>query len=222
MSRFYQREYIPEDRPTTIRVTPILPADQQPDELSVFETVAGILQTEASRIARNLLADQIVTRPNSLANASGWLQMTNIENSAHAHTEDVLISDLDVFTLLDLFDRAHSESNPNLTVYSVYWEFWVNPQSVLLGGARLASSKDGTCIISNKIYEYNQIRVGCSAVCCAVFLIKTLPEYRNINNQIKRPSSHKKIYDIAMELQNEFGIFKINIRLGNRNSSNST
>jgi hypothetical protein len=203
MSRFYQREYIPEDRPTTIRVTPVLPANQQPDEYAVFETVASILQTEALRIARSLVQDRIVTRNNLLANASGWLQMSNIENSAHAHTEDVLISDLDVFTLLDLFDRAHSESNPDLTVYSVRWEFWVNPQSVLLGGARLASSKDGTCIVANKIYEYNQIRAGCAAVCCAIHLIKILPEYRALHNQLNRASSHKRIYDLAISLQTE-------------------
>jgi hypothetical protein len=175
------------------------------DEHAVFETVAAILQREATQIARSLVQDRIVTRNNILANARGWLQMTNIENNAHAHTEDVLISDLDVFTLYDLFDRVHSESNPDLTVYSVRWEFWVNPQSVLLGGARLASKTDGTCDISNKIYEYNQIRAGCAAVCCALFLIKTLPEYRALNNQIKRPTAHRKIYDLAIKIQDQLG-----------------
>lgn len=215
MSRFYQREYIPEDRPTTIRVTPILPANQQANEYAVFETVAEILQTEARRIARGLVQDQIVTRNNLFANASGWLQMTNIENNAHAHTEDVRIADLDVFALLDLFDRVHSESNPDLTVYSVRWEFWVNPQSVLLGGARLASSKDGTCIIANKIYEFNQVRAGCAAVCCAIFLIKTLPEHRALNNHLKRSTSYRKIYDIALQLQTDLGNIIIKNRMDN-------
>lgn len=205
MSRFYQREFIPEDRPTTIRVTPILPADQMPDEHSVFETVALILQNGARLIARNLLQSNVVMRDNM--NADGWVQMTNIENNQHAHTENVRIEDLDVFTLYDLFDRVHSESNPDLTVYSVRWEFWVNPQSVLLGGARLATSKDGTCIMSNKLYEYNQIRAGCAAVCCAIFLIKTLPEHRALNAKISRATSHRKIYDIALQLQTDLGIF---------------
>jgi hypothetical protein len=212
MSRFYQRERIPEDRPTTIRVTPILPADQQADELAVFETVAEILQTEARQIAGRILSDQIVTTniPNT---ASGYLQMTNIENNQHAHVEDLLISDLDVFALLDLFDRVRAESNPNLTVYSVRWEFWVNPSSVILGGARLASSKDGTCIVSNKIYEYNQIRAGCAAVCCAIHLIKTFPQYATLKHNLNRPTSHKKIYDIAINIQNELRNPNINNRM---------
>lgn len=217
MSRSYQREFIPEDRPTTIRVTPILPADQQADDHAVFETVAGILQTGAIQIAQSINQDQLVTRNNILANADGYLQMTNIENNSHAHTENVRIADLDVFALLDLFDRVHAESNPNLTVYSVRWEFWVNPQSVLLGGARRASQKDGTCMIANKIYEYNQIRAGCAAVCCALFLIKKLPQYQSLNNHIKRPTSHRKIYDIAINLQDELRNPIFNIRMANRN-----
>lgn len=203
MSRFFQREFIPVDRPTTIRVRPLLPADQMPDEHATFENIAAILQDGAREIARNLGPGQIVTRNNLLQNANGFLQMTNIENNNHAHIEGVRIENLDIFTLYDLFDRAHAESNPDLSVYTVYWDFWVNPQSVLLGGARLAAQKDGTCKIANKLYEFNQIRAGCAAVCCAIHLIKTLPEHQSINNQINRPSSHRKIYDLALTIQNE-------------------
>lgn len=215
MANYFYRELIPEINPTTIRVTPILPADQMPDEHAVFETVAQILFTQSLSIARNLSQGQMVTRAQLLSNATGWLQMTNTDNNAHAHVENIRLSDLDVFALYDLFDRVHAESNPDLSVYTVQWEFWVNPQSVVLGGARLGLQRDGTCDISNKIYEYDGTRAGCAAVCAAVFLIKQLPEHRALNNQIKRPTAHRKIYNLALKLQDDLGTFISKHRLVN-------
>jgi len=203
MSNYFYREFIPDNRPTTIRVTPILPGDQRPDEHTVFETVAGILYRESLQIARSFVNDRMITRNQLLSTARGYLQMTNIENNAHAHTADMLISDLDVFALYDLFDRVHAESNPDLTVYSVRWEFWVNPNSIRVGGARLGSTENGTCNISNQVYEYDQIRAGCAAVCCTIFRIKKELEFRNLSRNLQRKSSHRKIYDLAIELQTD-------------------
>jgi hypothetical protein len=206
MANNFYRELIPVDLPTTIRVTPILPADQMPDELAVFETVAAILQTEAMAIARNLTNGQIVTRNSLQRTARGYLQMTNINNNQHAHMADLLVSDLDVFTLMDLFDRVHAESNPDLTVYSVRWEFWVNPQSVVVGAARLGTTKNGTCDLSNKVYEFDNIRAGCAAICAMIFLIKKEPTHAALLKNIRRATSHRKIYDLAITLQDQLGI----------------
>lgn len=215
MSNAFYRELIPANRPTTIRVTPILPADQMPDEHAVFDTVAAILYSEALGIARSLTPAQIVTRRNILTNATGYLQMTNTENNAHAHVSDIRLADLDVFALYDLFDRVHSESNPDLSIYTVRWEFWVNPQSVVLGGARLGITKTGTCTYANKVYEYDSIRAGCASVCSAIFLIKKLPEYASLNKNITRNTSHRKIFDIAIKLQDELSNSFTNSRLDN-------
>ena len=213
MANYFYRELIPQPNPTTIRVQPILPANQMPDEYSTFETIAGILRVNAFQIARSLYqGNQILTR-NQIQNATGWLQMRNIDNNSHAHVENLRLGDLDIFALYDLFDRVHAESNPDLTVYSVIWEFWVNPQSLQFGGARGAPDLDFTCRIANKIYEYDMIRAGCAAVAAAVFLVKRLPEHSALNNQIKRPSSQKRIFDIALALQDKLGNLYSNFRL---------
>lgn len=213
MTNNFFREFLPSERPTTIRIRPILPADQMPDEAGMFDTIAGLLFSGAVQIARNLASNQVVTRQRILENASGYLQMTNIDNNAHAHVEDLRLQDLDVFALLDLFDSVRSGSNPDLTIYTVEWQFWVNPQSVQFGGARLGQQRDGTCKHSNTVYEFNGIRAGCGAVCAAIFLIKHLPQYASINNNINRPSSKRKIFDIAMQLQETLGKLNSNNRL---------
>jgi hypothetical protein len=205
MANSFFREFLPSERPTTIRIRPILPADQLPDEAGMFDTIAGLLFSGAAQIARNLASNQVVTRNRLLENATGYLQMTNIDNDAHAHVEDLRLEDLDVFALLDLFDSVRSGSNPDLTIYTVQWQYWVNPQSVQFGGARLAQQRDGTCKHSNTVYEFNGVRAGCGAVCAAVFLIKHLPEHFALNNQLNRPSSKRKIFDIAMQLQDTLG-----------------
>ena len=203
MSNYFYREFVPINRPTTIRVRPIFPADQMPDEHAVFDTVASILQREALQIARSYEHNGRMTRNLLLATASGYLQMTNINNNAHAHLEDVMIRDLDIFILQDLFDRAHAESNPDLTVYTVQWEFWVNPNSVRIGAARKGKTENGTCTISNQLYEYDQVRAGCAAVCCALFRIRKEPQYASLSSNLMRKSSHRKIYNIAMEIQTD-------------------
>jgi hypothetical protein len=129
------------------------------------------------------------------------------------------LGDLDVFTLYDLFDRVAAESNPDLTVYSVQWEYWVNPQSLQFGADFTNKSIDFTCKVSNKLYEYDQIRAGCAAIVCAVFLIKHLPEHRSLNKNIQRKTSHRKIYDLSITLQDELGILSLNKRLDIRNFS---
>jgi len=206
MSNYFYRELVPEANPTTIRVQPILPADQMPDEHSTFETIASILRVNAFQIARSLYrGNQILTR-NVIQNATGWLQMRNINNNSHAHVENIRLGDLDIFALYDLFERVHAESNPDLTVYSVIWEFWVNPQSLQFGAARGGPDMEFTCRVANKIYEYDMIRAGCAAVVTALFLIKRLPEHANLNHHIKRPTSHRKIFDIAIALEDKLGI----------------
>jgi hypothetical protein len=213
MSNYFYRELIPQPNPTTIRVQPILPANQMPDEYTTFETIAGILRVNAFQIARSLYqGNQILTR-NQIQNATGWLQMRNIDNNSHAHVENLRLGDLDIFALYDLFDRVHAESNPDLTVYSVIWEFWVNPQSLQFGGARGGPDLDYTCKIANRIYEYDTVRAGCAAVAATVFLVKRLPEHTTLNHHIKRPSSHRKIYDLAMTLQDKLGTLHSNSRL---------
>lgn len=205
MSNYFYRELVPQNRPTTIRVTPILPANQMPDELTTFETIAAILYREAVQIARSI-STQMITRQNLLANARGFLQMTNIDNNSHAHTADILISDLDVFALYDLFDRVSAESNPDLSVYTVRWEFWVNPASINVGGARIGKTENGTCNISNQIYEFGGVRAGCAAVCCTVFRIKKESVFSALCKNIQRRTAHRKIFDLAIALQDKLGM----------------
>lgn len=210
MANNFRVEFIPPDNPSTVRVTPMLPANQMPDELGMFGNIAMILRREARNIAQRQVGN-VVTNSQRVLRATGkylltigYLQMINIDNNAHAHIADLQIQELDAFKLAELFNRAHSESNPDLTVYTVEWEFWVNPISLTYGSGRLAKPMDHTCDIANRTYEYDGVQAGCAAICVAVFLVKHEPEFRALNNQIRRKTSHKRIYDLAIQKQNEF------------------
>lgn len=196
-------EFIPAEAPVTVRVTPILPADQMPDEMAMFEYIAMILRRESIIIAQRLSNRQI-PRDQLLSRANGYLQMINVDNNSHAHIADLPLRDLNILSLMELFDRAHSESNPDLTIYTVEWSFWVNPESVSFGGSA-GKPLNNTCEIANKNYEFDNIKVGCAAICATIFRIKHEPQFHNLNHNIKRKSAHRKIYDLAMELQNKLG-----------------
>jgi hypothetical protein len=201
MADNFYREFIPNDRPRTVLVRPILTADQPVAEEQLVQTIASILQQGAIQIATSI--NPITPLPIIMANATGYLQMRNMDNTAHAHLANVPLLEINPAKLWELFGNATTNgSNPDLTVYTVEWDFWVNPNTVITGGFR-GKALDHTCQRSNKTYAYDGVEAGCAAICAAVFLIKTLPEHAALRNQLGRKTSDRRIFDIAIALQDK-------------------
>jgi hypothetical protein len=72
MANNFRVEFIPPDNPSTVRVTPMLPANQMPDELGMFGNIAMILRREARIIAQRQIND-VVTNSQRVLRATGKL-----------------------------------------------------------------------------------------------------------------------------------------------------
>jgi hypothetical protein len=89
--------------PNTIQVTPVVRGGATYDEEAAFSLIATALQSAVINAIRNYNPrfSEI-----SLGNINGILQMHNIHDYKHAHTEDVNLNTFGVKEIHDIFERV--------------------------------------------------------------------------------------------------------------------
>ena len=114
--------------PDTISITPIKRGGILYDEEQTFMEIAKTLQsTVIDAITKFIPAFS----QNSLGNVNGILQMNNINDYRHAHTEDVNLGKFGTDDIQDIFERVVGYGE--ITIYDVSFSFWINPLSLKEG-----------------------------------------------------------------------------------------
>lgn len=205
---FYYDQY-PEERSRTFEISPALPANEMPQEERMLILIANELRTMVARQVQQEFGWPMNT---ILDTVEGYLQMQNTEDDRHAHTEDLRLRDLNVETLLEIFERVlASGSNPDLSIYQVKWQYWINSASLNVGRGRLAPGcKIGTHSLTNKnlSIEINgvQQKLGCAVVALFCFLVLKTNVYGNtLKNNLGRKNREKQMCSKIWDLQNELG-----------------
>lgn len=123
-----------QQRPKEIIIRPIRRAGARffDDQINAFERMATVLRRAVLQAVRpfflNLNDNQIKRRVN------GNLIMRNF-GTGQAIRSNTTLGALDETEFEDLFQRPiTSGSNPDLSIYDVYWAFWINPNSYIAGG----------------------------------------------------------------------------------------
>jgi hypothetical protein len=134
-------------RPDTVTITPTARGGTMISEAQVFTQIGDALRSAIYQELRPYR--QLWTRNNLRRNVTGILQMNNRDDSRHAHTEDLEVSNINFSSIQEIFYKATGTgSNPDLTIYNVEFVFWINPLSFDSGrGKSWSLSTQGT--ISN-------------------------------------------------------------------------
>jgi len=114
--------------PDTITITPTARGGIMISEARVFTQVGDALRAAIYQELRPYR--QLWTNNNLRRNVTGILQMNNIDDSRHAHTEDIEVSNINFEAIQEIFFKATGAgSNPDLTIYNVEFTYWINPLS---------------------------------------------------------------------------------------------
>jgi hypothetical protein len=203
---FYYEQY-PVERARTFEISPALPANEMPDEERMLIMIARELRT---MVVNQIQQEFGWSLNQTLDTVQGYLQMQNVEDDRHAHTEDLNLRDLNVESLLEIFQRVlQSGSNPDLSIYQVKWQYWINSASLNIGRGRLAvGAKVGTHGLSNKNLSVDidgeNIKLGCASVALFTFLVLKTDTYGTAMRKVIGVKNREKQMCLKIwELQNE-------------------
>lgn len=194
----------PNGTPHTITIAPLQRGGDDVTEDQVFSTIADAIR---SRVLLALFPFRhLWTNSNIRRNVTGIIQMTNIGDSRHAHTDDLAIADLSTNTIADLFHRATGAgSNPNLSIYSVEFSYWVNPLSYQVGrGETLKKRAIGMHKTTMKTPQIEgRPIVNCAAASLTFLLAKQGHYGETFKINISQPREKKRWVDLSLELMNQ-------------------
>ena len=114
--------------PNTIQVTPVVRGGATYDEEAAFALITNALHSAVINAVRehNSNFSQM-----SLGNVNGILQMHNIHDYKHAHTENVNLNTFGVHEVHEIFERVLEYGD--ISIFDVSFSFWINPLSLREG-----------------------------------------------------------------------------------------
>lgn len=191
----------PDGTPHTITITPVRRAGEEVTEDQVFTTVADALQSRvltALHPFRQLWNGRTIRRT-----VTGILQMTNIDDSRHAHTEDLNLVDMNSRVIADIFHRASGAgSNPHLSIYSVEFSYWINPLSYQTGRGEATILR--TIGLYKPTLKTPQVEgmptVNCAAASLAFLLGKEGFYGESFCDHVSQPRKKKQWCRIALDI----------------------
>ena len=177
----------------TVTVTPISPAGANVDILQVINAISTTLHAaviDALRPATN----------NQISRVVGNLQMNNIHNTMHTHTERVRVTDINTNLINEIFDRAtHAESNPDIDINDVEWTYYITP-GITVG--RKCGPAPGVAKLTTMPVTYNGYTPGCLSVALSYALIMAGEKGETAKRQTK-DNRVKHLVTFAKELSIE-------------------
>ena len=114
--------------PDIVSVTPIHRGGQSYDEDEIFERIASDLQ---SAVIDAITKFNPYFSPSNFGHINGILQMNNLNDYRHAHTEDVNLAGFGVKDVLAIFERVVGYGE--ISIFDVSFSFWINPLSLKEG-----------------------------------------------------------------------------------------
>ena len=114
--------------PDTVQLTPIKRGGRNYDEEEVFMQIAKSLQSTVIKAVMDFVP---AMSHNLVRNTNGILQMNNINDYRHAHTEDLTLGELSVQDIQDIFERVVQYGE--ISIFDVSFAFWINPLSLKIG-----------------------------------------------------------------------------------------
>ena len=186
--------------PDTVTVSPLRRAGRFYSDIQIMDRIAGALQSAtiaAIRRHRPGLTDIMLNR------IDGILQMQNINDWKHAHTEDVLLSRFNRSTISEIFTRAQTAgSDAKITIHDVSFSFWINPLSIRSGRGN-DKNKRGVHFKTTKSYTLGNQEIGCAASSITFSLFKHGYHGSYLKERIGSSRYHKKWLEESLRLQSQ-------------------
>lgn len=191
-------------RPTHITITPVRRAGENVTETEVFATIADALR---SLVLLTLQPYRQLWTRNSIRRAvTGILQMRNIDDQRHAHTEDLNLADLETSSIAEIFHRATGAgSNPHLSIYMVEFTYWINPLSFENGRGSAISHR--TAGLYKFTLKTPLVPNGESINCAASALIYLLAKEGRYGDSFKEKIGQRRYvsrwYSLSLDLMHQ-------------------
>lgn len=163
-------------RPITVSMRAIFVGGRRrADPFAVLSRAADVLRHRVVREVRRFRPAW--NKATILSRVRGLLQMVNYgdNTSPTAHTNDLALSSLDDSALNDLLDRVNSSYGYELDVYTVVWNFYIDPNSLNVGSGGVVppGKRPGIRPDSSLPYFYCGKPVSCAAVAITLHLFYT-------------------------------------------------
>lgn len=159
------------------------------NEFSMENILQSVSQGLIQTIRRTVRNENINVNESRIA---GYLFISNISGQGATFRSDrVLLNDLTPDFILDQFSRIVSpQSNPDLSVTDVEYEFWIDPFSLIVGAKKLDGSLEW------KPHPDFKDKLNCCAIAIAIGIIRKDPDYKSMNHNINRKCVSEFVYEI--------------------------
>lgn len=179
-------------RPKYVLLRPIRTAGNQVRMEDITEYIA----TQMKRLVYRYVGEYspFIVHPRSRQwiddNVQGTIQMRNIEDHGRAaHARDVLVGNIDVFAIDELFELATQQgSNPDLDFYQVEWSFLIHANTIEGGAGKGWKNFKDLKGLANYDWPHDD-PMPCGIIALVQGYFK---QARNINLTGKRISKGKK------------------------------
>lgn len=159
--------------PILTTLTPIRRAGDIYNPTQIFDQMASVFRTHVYVLVRR--ANPTWTQTQIDARIRGTLIMFNRNNDGHTNAaQDIPINEITGQTLEDLFNTTTNESNPDLSIYDVGWKYFINPNSMIVGGSRSFTNRNGVKGIEmwdKKLKKTRNIEDPSGTIGCAAFAL---------------------------------------------------
>lgn len=188
--------------PSIVTMTPVRRPGDDVSQLSSFDYLARALKR---KILQRLRAYLGWTNERLLKVVNGSLMMRNITGNGQTFTDDVSLRDINGETFMDHFARpTASGSAPDLEIWQVEWNYWINPASIQIGrGKNFNNPKNikGLNYWDYKLFKTYTGTIGCAAIALTIGLVFKIDDqkHKNLKHNIKKSQSGFGQY--ALEIQ---------------------
>lgn len=196
-------------RPHAVSLRPIRQAGANYDDPRVLMQFADVMAREVRRLLRIHLPTWSLAQFNT--RVRGILVMSNWNNDTHSNATRVPLTGLTTATFLELYEEARAQgSNPDLSIYDVNWTYFINPQSLILGGSfgfKNINNYKGILNWNKKLQAHPNIplkTIGCATLAIAIGMdaVSPNPLYRtnSKHNRFKSREFTKHCHTLQTQL----------------------
>lgn len=189
-------------RTNTITVRPIRRAGDDVEHIEIIKQIARVFQQKVIDYLRQKTGWSQRRIKNDV---SGTLQLVPNNDSGHAIAENILVKDINIDTMMDIFNnKIGMGSDPFYAIHDIHWEYIVNPNTIRVGrGGKFNGSKYAGLVGWKYEWLEKHSHVGCAAKSIAYQKYKKVPNRVNMAKNIN--TSPHRVGKLAEEIQTEMG-----------------
>ena len=180
------------------------------NNLQILNYFANLLKRRIYQISRRISSR--TTNPQIRNRVRFSIFMNNVSNLGHNQSRtNVTLPELNGEYLEDMFEEATANgSNPDLDLYSLVWNVWVNPNSLQVGGSIIEDERQsGLAIIPKNIKigkneKFKSDDLGCASRVLALGLFKKqIIKLGNNTSPFLQPQFTRKVKELQDSLNFE-------------------